>query len=115
MDTTKPKASLGRILITPVILMVAGILSTFAILAFGRAHFGPEQAEAPRYIYAAAPFVLLVLSGIRAVPRPVWAGAFAMALLLNLWALPRGVAIYTSFVRYDQSIPLEVKLEQFRD
>jgi hypothetical protein len=92
---------------------VIGLASQVAILSISRAHFGPEQAEAPRYIYVAAPFVFLMLSGIR-LPRPVWAGVFAVALALNILALPRGVAIYHAFLNYDRSITLEERLAPFR-
>lgn len=101
----------------PSAVVVAGILglvSEFAILAFGRAQFGPQQAEAPRYIYAAAPFVLIALTGINGIRREVWAGAFAVAWVLNISALPRGVALYHSFLNYDRSISLEQRLEPFR-
>lgn len=91
----------------------AGILSMTLILTLSRAHFGPEQAEAPRYIYVGAPFVFMLLSGIR-LPRRAWAVLFAVALTLNVLALPRGVAIYQAFVRYDRTVPLEVKLQQYR-
>jgi hypothetical protein len=92
----------------------AGLLSEYAILAFGRAHFGTEQAMAPRYIYIAFPFVMLVLTGLPRLPRAVWVALFVLALASNLVALPRGVAIYEAFLRYDRSIPLEQRLAPFR-
>ena len=97
--------------------VVAGILgfaSQMVILAVGRAHFGAGQAEAPRYIYVALPFVLMTLTGLHRVRREVWVGAFALSLVLNMWALPRGVAIYHAFLNYDRSIPLEQRLAPFR-
>ena len=97
--------------------VVAGILgfaSQMVILAVGRAHFGAGQAEAPRYIYVALPFVLMTLTGLHRVRREVWVGAFALSLVLNIWALPRGVAIYHAFLNYDRSIPLEQRLAPFR-
>ncbi len=96
-----------------VVAGVVGLLSQVAILAIGRAHFGPWQAEASRYVYVAAPFVFLMLSGIR-LPRPVWAGVFAVALTLNILALPRGVAIHHESVDYDRSITIEERLAPFR-
>jgi hypothetical protein len=102
---------------TPSRFVVAGLVglaSMALILAFGRAHFGPEQAEAPRYIYVALPFVLLTLTGVRGVPRSVWATVFALALALNVLALPRGVAIYHAFLNYDRSLTIEQRLAPFR-
>ena len=92
---------------------ILGLASMAIVLAIGRAHFGPEQAEAPRYIYVGLPFVLMVLTGIRA-PRPAWAAAFALALALNVWALPRGVAIYSAFLNYDRSLTMEERLAPFQ-
>ena len=84
------------------------------ILAIGRAHFGPDQALAPRYIYVAFPFILMTLTGLRGIRREVWGLAFVLSLTLNVWALPRGVAIYQAFLTYDRSIPLEERLAPFR-
>ena len=91
----------------------AGLASQVIILGLTRAHFGADQAEAPRYIYVAAPFVFLILSGVR-LPRPVWAAAFAVALTLNILALPRGVAIYEAFGAYDRTLTIDQKVQQFR-
>lgn len=96
-----------------VIAGAAGIASMVLILTLGRAHFGPEQAEAPRYIYVAAPFVFMLLSGLR-LPRMAWVGLFAVALMLNVLALPRGVAIYSAFLKYDRSLTIEERVAPFR-
>ena len=99
----------------PIVLAgAAGLAAQFVILAIGRAHFGVEQAEAPRYIYVAAPFVFMLLPAFRWVPKTVWVIAFAVALVLNLNALPRGVAIYHAFLNYDRSLTLEQRLAPFR-
>ena len=90
-----------------------GLAATVAILTFGRAYLGPEQAEAPRYVYVAFPFVMLVLTGVRRVPRLAWAALFALALALNVWALPRGVAIYQAFLSFDRSQTMEERLAPF--
>jgi hypothetical protein len=94
-----------------VVAGAVGLASQIAILTLTRAHFGADQAEAPRYIYVAAPFVFLLLSGIR-LPRPVWGVVFAVALTLNVLALPRGVAIYEAFGAWDRTLPIDVKAEQ---
>ena len=96
-----------------VVAGLVGFASVVLILTIGRAQFGPDQAEAPRYIYAALPFVLMTLTGIRAVPRPVWAAGLVLAIALNVWALPRGVAIYQAFLAYDRSITLDQRLMPF--
>ena len=90
-----------------------GLAATIAILTFGRAYLGPEQAEAPRYVYVAFPFVMMVLTGVRRVPRPAWAALFAIALALNIWALPRGVAIYQAFLGFDRSQTMDERLAPF--
>lgn len=97
--------------------VVAGLLglgSQIIVLAIGRAHFGLDQALAPRYIYVAFPFILMTLTGLRGIRREVWGLAFVLSLTLNVWALPRGVAIYQAFLTYDRSIPLEERLAPFR-
>ncbi len=94
-----------------VVAGAVGLASQVVILTLSRAHFGPEQAEAPRYIYVAAPFVFPLLSGIR-LPRPAWGALFAVALTLNILALPRGVAYYETFGAYDRTLPIDVKVQQ---
>jgi putative exporter of polyketide antibiotics len=69
---------------------------------------------APRYIYVAMPFISMVLTGLPRLPRVVWLVLFIFALVSNLVALPRGVAIYEAFLHYDRSIPLEQRLAPFR-
>ena len=55
----------------------------------------------------------MTLTGIRGVSRPVWVAAFALALVLNVWALPRGVAIYQTFLTYDRSLTTEERVAPF--
>lgn len=98
-----------------VIAGLAGLASGVVILAFGRAHFGPEQATASRYIYASAPFVLMTLTAFRSVPPSIWSVLFAISFVANVATLPHGVALYQAFLRYDRSIPLEQRLAPFRD
>jgi hypothetical protein len=101
--------------IEPIVLAgLAGLASEFVVLAIGRAHFGPSQAEAPRYIYVATPFIFMLLPAFRWVPRVAWIGLFSVALVLNLNALPRGVAIYHAFLNYDRSRPMEERIAPFR-
>jgi hypothetical protein len=101
--------------IEPIVLAgLAGLASEFVVLAIGRAHFGSSQAEAPRYIYVAAPFIFMLLPSFRWVPRVAWIGIFSIALLLNLNALPRGVAIYHAFLNYDRSQTMEERIAPYR-
>lgn len=93
---------------------IAGLASEFAILAVGRAHFGLDQAEAPRYIYVAAPFIFMLLPAFRRVPRVVWVTVFAFALVANVLMLPRGVAIYEAFLHYDRTLSIDEKVAVFR-
>jgi hypothetical protein len=96
-----------------VVAGAVGLLSAVVILSIGRAHLGPGQAESSRYIYAAAPFVFLLLSGIR-LPRMAWGTLFAVALTLNVLALSRGVAVFQAVEAYDQTVSIDVKLEPWR-
>jgi len=99
----------------PIVLAgLAGLASEFVLLAIGRAHFGPSQAEAPRYIYVAAPFIFMLLPAFRWVPKVAWVAMFIVALVLNLNALPRGVAIYHAFLNYDRSQTMEERIEPYR-
>ena len=101
-------------LITQALRELAQGFSEFVILAIGRAHFGASQAEAPRYIYVAAPFIFMLLPAFRWVPKAAWVVAFTTAMLLNLNALPRGVAIYHAFLNYDRSQTMEERLAPYR-
>jgi hypothetical protein len=96
-----------------VVAGAVGLASQVFILTLSRAQFGAGQAEAPRYIYVAAPFLFLLLSGIR-LPRPVWAALFAVAMGLNIAAFPRGVATYEALGTYDRTLTIDQKLEPFR-
>jgi len=93
---------------------LAGLASEAIILAFGRAHFGWDQALAPRYVYVAAPFIFMLLPALRIGWRPAWSALFALALAVNVATLPYGVAVYHAFLNYDRSIPLEERLTPFR-
>ncbi len=93
---------------------LAGLASEYAILAFGRAQFGADQALISRYIYAAAPFVLLLLPGLPRMPRAVWVAVFVIALIANVSAIPRGVAIHEALLRLEQTIPLDQRLAPYR-
>jgi hypothetical protein len=93
---------------------LAGLVGGAVILAVGRAHFGWEQALAPRYIYLGAPFIFMLLPALRIGWRPAWGALFALALAANIAALPYGVALYHAFLNYDRSIPLEQRLAPFR-
>jgi hypothetical protein len=63
---------------------IAGLLSQFALTGLVRAQFGDQQAAAPRYVYIAAIFLLLVLTDL--LPELRWRGMLA-------WALVAGFAL----------------------
>ncbi len=99
----------------PIVLAgIAGLFFEYAILTVARAHFGADQALAPRYVYAAAPFLFMLLPGLPRLPRAVWAAIFVFALGTNLLAIPYGVATYQAFLHYDRSLTLEQRLAPFR-
>jgi hypothetical protein len=101
--------------VEPIVLAgLAGLAGEFFILTVGRAHFGVQQAEAPRYIYVAAPFIFMLLPAFRWVPARAWVVAFFLAFVLNVNALPRGVAIYHAFLNYDRSLTMEQRLAPWR-
>jgi hypothetical protein len=93
---------------------LAGLLVEYAALAIGRAQYGPLQAEESRYVYVAAPFIMLILTAMPRLPRIAWVAAFSFALFFNLVALPRGVATYEAYLVHDRSLPLEQRLAPFR-
>jgi hypothetical protein len=99
----------------PIVLAgLAGLIGEYAILALGRAQFGAEQALVSRYIYAAAPFILMLLPGLPRIPRSVWIVVFAIALVANLSAIPRGVAIHEALIRLESPIPMDQRLAPYR-
>ena len=44
---------------------------------------------------------------------PALSCAISLAQLVNVWALPRGVAIYQTFLAYDRSQTMEERLAPF--
>jgi hypothetical protein len=97
-----------------VIAGAVGLGSELVILAIGRAQLGPDQASSSRYVYAAVPFVFMMLTGVHRVPRPLWAGLFAIALALNMALIPQGVAVNAAYLRYEQSLTLEQRVAPYR-
>lgn len=96
-----------------VVAGLVGLLCAFAVLALGRAHLGPHQAETSRYVYAALPFVLMTLTGVR-VRRTIWTGVFIVAVTLNIAALARGVAVFEGVRDFDRTLTMEQRLAPFR-
>lgn len=60
---------------------LAGVLSQFALTGLVRAQFGDEQAAASRYVYVAAPFLLLLLTDALRDVR--WEGFFRWVLAVG--------------------------------
>jgi hypothetical protein len=97
-----------------VVAGILGLVSTLTILAIGRAQLGPEQAASSRYVYAAMPFVFMILTGIHRVPRPLWAGFFAAALALNIALIPHGVAIHAAYLQYERTLTIAQRVAPYR-
>jgi hypothetical protein len=97
--------------------VVAGILGLaieLAILAIGRAQIGPEQAASSRYVYAAMPFIFMILTGVHRVPPLVWASLFAVALTLNIVLIPQGVAVHAAYLQYEQTLTPDQRAAPYR-
>ena len=67
-----------------VALLVSGV-AFFAIAGLVRAHLGPEQATAPRYVYIVAPALIIAGAILLArIPRPVGTVVGAAVLVVAL-------------------------------
>ena len=81
----------------------AGLVSAYLITGMARAHLGLEQATAARYVYTAAPFVLLLLSAWLGAVAPIEARRPRVALTVAVFmavALAANVAQLRSWQRF---------------
>ena len=62
----------------------AGLVSAFAVTGLARAQFGAEQATAARYVYTAAPFVLLMACAWLGTLAPLEARRLRVALTVSV-------------------------------
>jgi hypothetical protein len=75
------------------IVAVVGLVLTYAVIGLGRSGGPLSFVAAPRYVYVAAPFVLLALD--RGIPDPrLTAFLYGLALVVNMAALPAGASAW---------------------
>jgi hypothetical protein len=84
----------------------AGLVSAFAVTGLARAQFGAEQATAARYVYTAAPFVLLMACAWLGTLAPIEARRPRVALTVSVVLAVALVANLTG-IRWWQQFFLE--------
>jgi hypothetical protein len=99
---------------TVAIAGLLGLVSEVGLTSLGRAHLGPDQAVAARYIYSAVPFMFMLSPLLPAMHRFLWTTGFVLAVLGNVLALPRGIAFHAALLDHEQTLPIEVRVAPFR-
>lgn len=94
---------------------VAGLAAMYLSLALVRSDLGPAQAVASRYVYVAAPLMLiLALSWWRALATRMALGSLGLALVViaiagNLLAFQSGRAVWTARLAAEAKVPVEAR------
>ena len=77
------------------LVALTGLVAEYTLIAVARSGFPLSFAAAPRYVYVAAPFLLLAVASLVKDPR-LLAPIIAGTLIANVILLPAGAAQFAS-------------------